>query len=207
MKDSKHYADKRVVADYDRERFGGLAGKLYHAFEVREVKRVFSERKPKRVLSAPVGTGRVEAELPLVEYQAGVDSSREMIRYCDKRLPREWHLFNCDLFKMPVELSRFDLILCFRFIRHFPREQRKKVFAALHKRLARGGVLVFDAWAWACRNDGEDYNEGWTRELLERELLENGFELVSFRGRGRIQYFWRTGFFDPLHYVVEALKK
>jgi len=103
-------------------------------------------------------------------------------------LGKKWQLSQGDAFELPYSEGKFDLVMTFRFIRHFRLSDRVKLYQEIHKVLKQDGYLVFEALnknmaAFAFHEAGigkkNIYDELWTQESLSQELTQNGFEIVK----------------------------
>jgi len=142
-----HYKDVAVAERYDRERFSGLAGKVFNALERRALRRAFAAvSRSKTILDLPCGTGRL-AETLLEEgfHVVGVDISGAMLDVARRKLQRFGSSFATRVGDVR-ELARneqgsYDAALCARILMHFPLEEQiefLKSVAILSK-----GTVVF----------------------------------------------------------------
>ncbi len=106
----------------------------------------------------------------------------------------KWTLIKGDAFELPFEKNSFDVVLSFRFIRHFPKQDREKILKQAHRVLKPGGYLIFEAlnknmgsYAKKITSIGKKnlfdkpiYDELWTREELKKELKDIGFCDIQF---------------------------
>jgi SAM-dependent methyltransferase len=91
-----------------------------------------------------------------------------------------------DGFRLPFDQA-FDLVYTFRFVRHFQRTDRDRLYAGIRRVLTPGGHFVMDAvnerfsrpLRQANPEDYPIYDELYRREGLVRELAEAGLEVVD----------------------------
>jgi ubiquinone/menaquinone biosynthesis C-methylase UbiE len=137
-----------------------------------------------------------------VERSVAVEQSPAMIARAVERLRRlgatHWTLIEGDGFEMPFRDASFDMVVTARFIRHFDRPDRQRLFAGIRRVLRPGGSLVFDvarrpAYQWLLNKWGaagswvDDY--WFERDELVAEIRESGFAVESL---------------DPVHSYVRV---
>jgi ubiquinone/menaquinone biosynthesis C-methylase UbiE len=140
-----YYADRDVAARYVRERFVSELHRLLHDRQVAAVQRLIDRHRPARVLEVAPGPGRVTRDVRptgrrvCLEFNAGmIEQGR---RACD---PATCLWVRGNSFRLPFG-EAFDLAYTFRFLRHFRRGDRSRLYAELRRVLRPGGWLAFDA--------------------------------------------------------------
>jgi 2-polyprenyl-3-methyl-5-hydroxy-6-metoxy-1,4-benzoquinol methylase len=142
-----HYKDVAVAERYDRERFSGLAGRVFNALERRTLRRAFSRTdRSSKVLDLPCGTGRLaETLLESGFHVIGVDISAPMLEVARRKLQRFGPKFETRVGDVRDlahgERATYDVALCARVLMHFPLEGQiefLKCVAVLTK-----GTVVF----------------------------------------------------------------
>jgi ubiquinone/menaquinone biosynthesis C-methylase UbiE len=101
--------------------------------------------EPVSCLDFACGTGRILEFLNhRVNTCTGVDISASMLSLCRKKLP-EVSLIEGDVTQDDILKGReFNLITAFRFFANAQQSLRKEVLLALHRHLAKDGILVFN---------------------------------------------------------------
>ena len=127
---TNHYKDVAVAERYDRERFSGLAGRVFNSLERRTLRRAFSRvDRSAKVLDLPCGTGRL-AETLLGDgfHVVGVDISAPMLEVARRKLQRFGDRFETRVGDVRDlahgERATYDVALCARVLMHFPLEQQ-----------------------------------------------------------------------------------
>jgi len=196
------YSGEDVAASYVDKRFTSALTALLHERQVQEVNRTFARCAPSAALELAPGPGRITrhvhtaGKLICVEYNQCMIDVAKKARAC----PAQW--IRGDGFALPLD-CRFDLVYSFRFIRHFRRADRDRLYAEIRRVLTPGGILLMDAVNRTVseplrRSNPRDYTvydklyEGTSE--LEVELTDSGFELVSatpvqrfFSAQSRVQ--------------------
>jgi ubiquinone/menaquinone biosynthesis C-methylase UbiE len=189
------YRDDTVAARYVEERFRQPLGALLHQRQVAVVRAAIRASGADRVLEIAPGPARLTVDVApmLTRPPVVVDASAQMLLQARHRLSavgQRAGLVEGDAFQLPFAAT-FDLAYSFRLIRHFPEEERARIYAQIARVLKPGGLLVFDAVNEAVSRDlranakpGEyrHYDALLSRGELEGELRAAGFEIVSLTG-------------------------
>lgn len=123
---TSHYQDIAVAERYDRERFSGLAGRVFNALERRELRRAFRDiDRAATVLDLPCGTGRLAETLLGEGFRVvGIDISQAMLEVARRKLARFGERFATrvgDVHELARhEQGTYDVALCARVLMHFP---------------------------------------------------------------------------------------
>lgn len=125
----EHYKSTAVAADYDRNRFSSVAGKVFNYLEKRLVAKCFvSLPKGAVIADAPCGTGRLAEALLDAGYRVhGFDISGAMLGVAQQRLASHGEKFTCEVANLkehPPGGPVCDGALCARVLMHFPLEQQ-----------------------------------------------------------------------------------
>lgn len=138
------YLGSAVANAYVEKRFASELMRLLHERQVATVQRVFDLHRPKISLEIAPGPGRVTRDLRptgrlvCLEFNEGmIDEGRGACRN-----GAEWVQGNA--FELPFD-DEFDLVYTFRFIRHFRRPDRNRLYEQIRRVLRPGGLLVVDA--------------------------------------------------------------
>jgi SAM-dependent methyltransferase len=149
------YQDAAVAAGYVSARFTGELNRLLHERQVAAVRWAMAEVRAQRILEIAPGPGRVTRDvqpsgtLVCLEYnEAMIDQGRAACGGV------AW--VRGDGFRLPFG-PVFDLVYSFRFVRHFHRADRERLYGQVRSVLRPGGLFIFDA-----------VNERVSRPLRER---------------------------------------
>lgn len=186
----EYYQDSGVVGDYLRKRTAQPLGSILHREQVRFLNGVVASRAPRRLLEVAPGPARLSAEIQGSAQAVAAEFSPAMIEAARARVagaPLAWRFVRADAFSLPFTDAGFDMAFTLRFVRHFSPEDRRRLYAELHRVLRPGGVLVVDAQNRAVRAAGHVerhvvFDELYTPDSLGRELEENGFRLRELHG-------------------------
>jgi len=142
------YQDRDVVNSYLKRRTAQPLNGVLHRGQVAFLNRVVAERRPRRVLEIAPGPARLTAELEFAGRGLAVDASPQMLAVARDRLrgrPGEWLTARGDAFRLPVADHSFDLVYTTKFVRHFQRDDRARLYAEIRRVLRPGGAFVMDA--------------------------------------------------------------
>ncbi len=190
------YAGRETAMRYTGQRFANDLNRLLHRQQVTTVRSAIARMRPRRVLEVAPGPGRLtrevaagfEGALTCLEFNAG------MIEAGRSHCPPAVRWVRGNAFAMPfapeADDQPFDLAYSFRFIRHFRRADRDRLYHQLARVLRPGGRLLFDAVngriSRPIRNAAPSqypiYDVQYDRlDTLSRELGEAGFTLMEAR--------------------------
>jgi ubiquinone/menaquinone biosynthesis C-methylase UbiE len=142
------YQDREVVNSYLKRRTAQPLNGVLHRGQVAFLNRVVAERRPSRVLEIAPGPARLTAELEFAGRGLAVDASPQMLAVARDRLrgrPGEWLTARGDAFRLPVADRSVDLVYTTKFVRHFQRDDRARLYAQIRRVLRPGGAFVMDA--------------------------------------------------------------
>lgn len=142
------YQDRDVVDSYLRRRTAQPLNGVLHRGQVGFLNRIVAERRPRRVLEIAPGPARLTAELAFAGTGLAVDASPQMLAVARDRLrgrPGTWLTARGDAFRLPVGDQRVDLVYTTKFVRHFQRADRTRLYAEIRRVLRPGGAFVMDA--------------------------------------------------------------
>jgi SAM-dependent methyltransferase len=191
------YRDETVAREYVDNRFREPLGALLHTRQVAAIRRLIEQKRPSRVLEIAPGPGRLTVDVSrgidgFLTMPVLVEASAQMLAEARRRLAHtelRWRTLQGDAFSLPFA-SAFDLVYVFRLIRHFRADERAQLYAQIAKVLRPGGRLVFDAVnemvSAPLRANAPDeykhYDALMRPDVLEAELADSGFEIVSLEG-------------------------
>jgi ubiquinone/menaquinone biosynthesis C-methylase UbiE len=191
------YRGKDLAARYVGERFINELGRVLHEHQVAAVQAVMDRVKPARALEIAPGPGRLTRDvrpsnaLICLEFNEGmVEQGRAA---CDANIA--WVRGNG--FQLPFA-SEFDLVYSFRFIRHFHRADRIRLYSQVRRVLRPGGFFVMDAVNEVVSRPlreahPEEYpihDELYHADHLRAELTASGFKVESLTPVLR-RYTWQ----------------
>jgi ubiquinone/menaquinone biosynthesis C-methylase UbiE len=189
------YENMEVAETYIRQRFGHAWGRLLHQKQVAEINKVIGETKPENILEIAPGPARLASELKGVRCGLMLDNSASMVGLAKRRLQGAglahlWEVKQGNAFELKKLGRQFRFLLTFRFIRHFRKEERARLYRAMKACLEPGGLLMFDVVNKAVRDkiDARQprkdpsqldvYDETYSAESFRREMDEYGFKVV-----------------------------
>lgn len=186
----KRYQNKETAWHYENFRFSNAVWAVINEREIVSINNFLKKIRPARILEIAVGPARVSRHLKYFKKAEGLDSSREMLAVAKTKVDlKKWSLKIGDAFNLKYPPAYFDLVLSFRFIRHFALKDRKAIFAQISRVLKNNGYLIFEALnknmekneitlkatgAW----DKSFYDQVWTLDELKKELKDAGFKII-----------------------------
>lgn len=217
----QYYSNDNIANDYNDTRFKDYPMNIYDAFEREAVDIIIENEfgtKDLKLLDIATGDGRILQENLKYGECTVIDSSKEMIdivlrKYCDNN---NLTIIKGDYFTQPIN-GTFDVITCFRYLRHFEYSERKKIYEKVRSNIDNKGIFIFDIpnlnvelklrelSGW---NKFNIYDVFWTEESIKEELQSNGFivKYIIPIGENLIEslpYEYRN---QPLSYVVGSYK-
>ncbi|MEA3379000.1 MAG: class I SAM-dependent methyltransferase [Nanoarchaeota archaeon] len=180
------YKNNNTVENYIDSRFKTPVGKNMHINQVKIINKIIKKSSPKKVLEIACGPGRLTSEINGAFEGYAMDSSGGMLKIAKKRIKNNWEVFKGDAFNLQTN-KKFDFVFTFRFIRHFKKEERKKIYSSIKKNLKPKGLLLFDAVNYnksykvrkrAGFHKYPVYDKLFTKKELIKELNENGFNVI-----------------------------
>ncbi|GAB6162465.1 hypothetical protein JCM12298_16240 [Desulfothermus naphthae] len=183
----KYYQNEICAQKYVKERFTFPLGKILHEKQVSVINRYILLTSSKKILELACGPGRItqDVEVPANVKCVAVDASDEMLKIAKEKLQgkKHWILRKEDIFLMELG-ERFDLIYSFRFVRHFRKRDRIKIYETVKKHLLDKGIFIFDVVNKEISlplrlREGLDrypvYDKLYTREEFLKEMAKVGF--------------------------------
>jgi SAM-dependent methyltransferase len=179
------YSSRDVSKGYVAERFASELHRLLHDRQVATVQGVIDRVRPERVLEIAPGPGRLTRDIRAgklfcLEYNEGmIEEGRAA---CAGRAT--WVRGNA--FALPFAPA-FDLVYSFRFVRHFHRADRERLYGEIRRVLRPGGYLVVDAVneriSGPLRQADPQlypvYDKLYRPDTLRAELAAAGFEMLE----------------------------
>jgi ubiquinone/menaquinone biosynthesis C-methylase UbiE len=139
------YRDPVTAERYVANRFANELMRLLHERQVGVVQRMMRDADPRQSLEVAPGPGRITRDvrpaggLVCLEFNEGMIA--EGRRVCRESV--RWVQGNA--FHLPFAAGEFDFLYSFRFVRHFHRADRDRLYAEIRRVLRPGGWLVLDA--------------------------------------------------------------
>ena len=125
----EYYEDALIVDGYLKRRLGTCIGRILHDRQVSAVRALIVQHAPKTVVEVACGPGRITRHLEGKFRGIAVDNSAEMLARAKKVVPKNWSVRKGDAFSLRA-LGRADMVITFRFLRHFDRERRAGLLRA-----------------------------------------------------------------------------
>lgn len=187
----KSFYDQRSIAEeYIETRFSRPLGVVQHRIQVQTINGAIRIYQAKHICELACGPARLTAEVSGFQRGVAIDSSEEMLSIAKRRVQGEhrWNFLQADTFSFSAE-DKFDLIYCFRFIRHLHTADRHRLYSIIHDLLAESGMFILDAVhyekpkviRWLENRGGPKiYDVIYpTPDALMTELGGGGFEIVQ----------------------------
>lgn len=180
------YAGHDFAEGYVKNRFVSEIGRLLHDRQVAAVNGHIQTHRPVRVLEIAPGPGRITREIRPAGELVCLEFNEGMIAEGRRACQNGARFVQGNAFELPFE-HEFDLIYSFRFIRHFHREDRFRLYEQVKKALKPGGWLIMDA---VNRRLSEPlrvadpaaypiYDKLYDENELKREMAECGLETTK----------------------------
>jgi SAM-dependent methyltransferase len=180
------YATPEVAREYVVRRFASELHRLLHDRQVAAVQRLMDQTQPRRSLEIAAGPGRVTRDLRPPGGLVCLEYNDAMI---GQGRPASWGSVSWvrgSGFGLPFARC-FDLVFSFRFLRHFRRADRARLYAEVRRVLVPGGHFVFDAvnervsrpLREASPGDFPIYDKLYRPDELREELAGAGLEVVT----------------------------
>ena len=189
------YQSEGVAATYIQKRFGNTWGRLLHRQQVAEVNRVISMYQPQSILEIAPGPARIAVDLHGVREGILLDNSQQMLDHARQRLVASgldtvWEIRHGNAFDLSKLERKFDFLYTFRFMRHFQREERARLYQNITACLASEGFFMLDVVNKAVRQKLDEkhptkppgeldiYDETYTAEAFRQEMQAYGFHVL-----------------------------
>jgi SAM-dependent methyltransferase len=189
-----YYQDRAVVGAYMERRTAQPLNGVLHRRQVDFLNHVLAARLPQAVLEIACGPGRLTAAMRGVRFGVAVDASSAMLETAQRRVESataRWSFLRTDAFVLPFRPDSFDAVYTCRFIRHFRREERHRLYAEIRRVLRPRSVFMVDALnrdvSYPHRvKRGLDryqiYDVLYGRDEIEAELRSAGFHVLAIEG-------------------------
>jgi 2-polyprenyl-3-methyl-5-hydroxy-6-metoxy-1,4-benzoquinol methylase len=198
------------MADY--KDYGFSTGAPAHTFGYLQqpLLSLLDKSKNTLILDLGCGNGYLVNQLLKEGYNAyGTDASSEGINIARKQNPDRFFLQDISTGQLPPELQSlpFDTIISTEVIEHLynpegfidfckkllPQNGELIVSTPYHGYLKNLVLSIFNKWD---SHHGPAWYGGhikfWSRDTLSKLLVDKGFEVIDFKGCGRMPYFWKS---------------
>jgi len=180
------YTSPKVAEEYIAQRFTNELHRLLHDRQVAAVQRVMDQAHPKRILEIAPGPGRLTRDVRPTGQLICLEYNEGMIEQGRSACQGKANWIRGNGFSLPFGPC-FDLVYSFRFIRHFHREDRERLYAQVRRVLVPGGQFVFDAVNERISKPLREanpaeypiYDKLYRPDDLRRELSAAGLEVVT----------------------------
>lgn len=154
------YSNKNNVTVYNEQRFSNKGGNYVNQKEINIIKNLIIKNKiTGNVLDIPVGTGRISkhlVKLDSIELHAA-DYSEEMLQATKIMLKTNIRISREDIYNMKYEDSKFDLLVCSRFLFHS--DNQEDLLKEIKRVVKPGGYIIFDTLNWSPRSYLGKFND------------------------------------------------
>jgi ubiquinone/menaquinone biosynthesis C-methylase UbiE len=138
------YASRSLAQAYIAQRFQSELNRLLHDRQVAAVQGVIDQTRPRRTLEIAPGPARLTHEVRPSGQLVCLEYNEGMIEQGRRACPEGAAWVRGNGFRLPFAPC-FELVYSFRFVRHFHREDRERLYAEVRRVLVPGGYFVFDA--------------------------------------------------------------
>lgn len=188
----KAYGEDGCARRYIEERFSVPLGRVMHERQLGLLNETIRKHGVKSALELACGPGRLTADVQGLRSGTATDLNDAMLAEAARRLGKvgrrdNWILVRADAFH--IDLNRtFDLVYTFRFIRHFERYDRERIYERVKHHLNPGGLFLLDVVNRevsypAMIRDGLDqypfYDELYAEQDFRAEMSSNGFRVLA----------------------------
>jgi ubiquinone/menaquinone biosynthesis C-methylase UbiE len=182
----KVYEGSTIAAAYISERFSRELNRVLHDRQVFVVNEMIANLKPERVLEIAPGPGRLTRGMKLQGTLFCLEYNEGMIEQGCSACSGMTRWVRGDGFQLPFS-QVFDLVYSFRFVRHFHREDREKLYREIRRVLRPGGYFIMDAvnesvsrpLRQAHPEQYPIYDKLYREKELRAELVGTGLESVE----------------------------
>ncbi len=188
----EYYQNQEIADKYTQHRFTSIALKCFDFIERQNISIIiedkFGDDNRVNILDVACGDGRITQQCIKHGSCTSMDSSQAMLNIVQDRFKDEENQPNtklCDFITEDFD-GKYDVITCFRYIRHFEYSTRKLLYKKYAEHLEDNGILIFDVPnidfelqlkginGWGNYNI---YDVFWSKQSIIEELSNNGFKV------------------------------
>ncbi len=194
------YSDRKVAEDYIKIRFTSELHRLLHQRQVSAVQRVLSQLGDAPILEIAPGPGRLTRELKPKGSLVCLEYNEAMIEAGRPCCSSQTRWVRGNAFQLPFA-QEFGLVYTFRFIRHFRKDDRERLYREIHRVLKPGGLFLMDAvnvrvsapLRIAHPEAYPIHDELYNADQLREELRQAGFETLDLEPVQKwFRWQWRS---------------
>jgi hypothetical protein len=190
----KYYENKKVTVEYTKQRFSNYPFNIINKEEQSAVNKIiqnYFKNNNIKLIDLSSGDGRMLNVLNQNGWTAALDNSKEMHNISSEinhNINKNIRRIIADTFNIPLKSKSVDVVICFRFFRHFEYFLRKKLYKYIAYILNDNGIFIFDAPMKNTENFIR-YNNGWggyniydicySDYTLKHEMKLNDFKILS----------------------------
>jgi ubiquinone/menaquinone biosynthesis C-methylase UbiE len=182
------YRDQDRVVSYIQSRFEEPFSSGLHQRQVSVINRAIARHRPDSLLEIACGPARLTPQLAYVAKSIAVEQSPGMLEQARQRIRAaglaQWTLIQGDAFDLQFKPASLDMVVTFRFLRHFNPADRHLLLSQIRTVLRPGGRLIFDVasdagYRWLLKKWGregswvDDYWFG--KREFTKEMTSEGF--------------------------------
>jgi ubiquinone/menaquinone biosynthesis C-methylase UbiE len=138
------YRGEKTASGYVRARFATPLNRLLHDRQVRAVQRLMRRVRPASILEIAPGPGRITRDVRPSGKLVCLEYNEDMIAQGQAACGDRAVWVRGNAFQLPFD-PRFDLVYSFRFVRHFHRADRDRLYSEIRRVLRPGGYFLMDA--------------------------------------------------------------
>jgi len=190
------YQNTEVAETYVDKRFTLSWSQLLHETQAVQVNRVIRESQPEMVVEVAPGPARLTTEIRGIQKGVLIEYSQEMLVQAKQRLGAAglsslWEVRHGNAFDLEKQHIQCHFLFTFRFIRHFKREDRGRLYRGIHACLRSQGLLMFDVVNRTVRQkldakrrtksagELDVYDATYSADEFNQEMNDHGFEVLS----------------------------
>jgi SAM-dependent methyltransferase len=192
------YQGTETAARYVANRFASELHRLLHDRQVATIQHLIDQVRPRNLLEIAPGPGRLTRDLRPSGRLVCLEFNQGMIEHGRAACAGRAAWVRGNGFRLPFAQA-FDLAYSFRFVRHFHRTDRDRLYAEIRRVLKPGGYFILDAvnerlsrpLREACPEDYPIYDKLYQPEALRSELAAAGF-VVAAMDPVQKRFSWQT---------------
>jgi SAM-dependent methyltransferase len=138
------YEGNATAANYVAQRFRSEVHALLHEHQVATVNRWLSQLTECNALEIAPGPGRVTRDIRWTNSLTCLEFNDGMIEEGKRNCRNDVRWVRGNAFELPFS-EQFDYVFSFRFVRHFHRDDRARLYEQIRGVLRPGGMFTLDA--------------------------------------------------------------